>query len=178
MASAMSSLPVPLSPAMSTLARLWATCSTSSSSVCIFGESPTMWPIDVALAQPLAEAHVLLEEPRLLHRALDDRRERLEVERLREVVVGALLDGVDRAGDGAERGHHDEHGAGQDARALLHEPDAVEPRHLEVGQDDVRRELVELAERLEAVGRGLGRVTRPRAGSRSAPRGRSPRRPR
>ena len=41
---------------------------------------------------------------------------------------------------------------------LLQQLDAVHARHLEVGQHQVGRELLELAERLEAVGGGLDRV--------------------
>jgi hypothetical protein len=83
----------------------------------------------------------------------------VEVERLRQVVVRALGHRLDGVGDRAERRHHDEGARGQDRARLLHEADAVEPGHLEVRQDDVGTELFELAERLEAVGRGLRRVT-------------------
>ena len=38
---------------------------------------------------------------------------------------------------------------------LLDELDAVHARHLEIGHDDVRRERLVLAERLERVGRRL-----------------------
>ncbi len=47
---------------------------------------------------------------------------------------------------------------GAAALRLVHERDAVEPGHLQVREDHVGRELFELAERLEAVGRGLGVV--------------------
>ena len=40
----MSSLPVPLSPVMRTLALLGPTCATRSSTLRIFGSSLTMWP--------------------------------------------------------------------------------------------------------------------------------------
>ena len=154
----MSSLPVPLSPVTRTLALLGPTWATSSRTACIFGSLDTMWLKRVALAQPVAQAPRLLDEPRLLHRPLDDRAERLGVERLDEVVLGALLHRVDGARDRAERRHDDEDRARRRRPRLLHERDAVEPRHLQVRQDDVGRELLELAERLEAVGRGLGRV--------------------
>ena len=101
----------------------------------------------------------LLEQARLLHGALDDGRERLEVERLGEVVVGALLDGRDGARDGAEGGHHHED-ASAATRSCAFSMKAMpsRPGHLEVGEDDVGGELLELAEGLEAVGGGLGRV--------------------
>ena len=58
----------------------------------------------------------------------------------------------------AEGGHDDEGDLAVARPRLLHELDAVEARHLQVGEDDVGRELLELAERLEAVGGGLDRV--------------------
>ena len=115
-------------------------------------------PERVALAQPVAQPPRLLEQARLLHRALDDRGERLGVERLGEVVLGALLHGLDGARDRAERRHDHEDRARRGGLRLLHERDAVEAGHLQVGEDDVGVELLELAERLEAVGRRLGRV--------------------
>ena len=111
----------------------------------------------VALAQSIAQAARLLNEPRLLHRPLDDGAERLGIERLEEVILRALLHRVDGARDGAERRHDDEDRPGRRRPRLLHERDAVESRHLEVRQDDVRGELVELSERFEAVRRGLRR---------------------
>ena len=118
----------------------------------------TMCPKAFRSRSAIAELPRLLEEPRLLHRALDDRGERLEVERLREVVLGALLHRGDRARDRAEGRHHDEHRARRRRARLLHERDAVEARHLQVRQDDVGAELLQLAERLEAVGGRLGGV--------------------
>src|SRR5437667_17031 len=41
---------------------------------------------------------------------------------------------------------------------LLHQLEAVHARHLQVGQKDVGREVVQLGKRLEAVGGGLDRV--------------------
>ena len=67
-------------------------------------------------------------------------------------------------------------GLGRRALRLLHERDAVEAGHLQVGEDDVGRELLELAERLEAVGGRLGRVALVAQDLARAPRARSPRR--
>jgi hypothetical protein len=112
----------------------------------------------VPLAELLAEARVLLEEPRALDGALHHGHEHVEVERLRQVIVSALRHRLDGVGDGAERRHHDEGARREDRPRLLHEADAVQTGHLEVGQHDVGAELLELAQRLEAVGRSLGRV--------------------
>jgi hypothetical protein len=90
--------------------------------------------------------------------AIDDHVEHAEIERLREVMVGALLYGFDGVRDRPESRHHDEHDRRVRGARFLHEPDAVEPRHLEIREDDVGVELVELAERLEAVRRRLGDV--------------------
>jgi hypothetical protein len=113
----------------------------------------------VALAQPVAKLAGLLNEPRLLDGPVDDGAERLRIERLEQVVLGPLLHRVDGARDRPECRHDHEHGSRRGHPGLLHEGDAVEPRHLEVRQDDVGDELVELSERLEAVGRRLGRKT-------------------
>ena len=64
-----------------------------------------------------------------------------------------FLDGV---GDRSEGRHHHEGGVALRGLGLLHQPDAVEAGHLEVGQDDVGIELGELAERLEPVSGRVG----------------------
>jgi hypothetical protein len=99
-----------------------------------------------------------VEEARLFHRALDDGGQRLVLEGLGEIILGPLLHGSDGAMDRGERRHHDEDGTMQGALRLLHERDAVEARHLEVGEDDVRRKLLQLSERLEAVGGRLDSI--------------------
>ena len=157
-ASAMSSLPVPLSPVMSTLARGGTHLRDQREDLLhlrVVGDDVME---RVAVAQPVPEAPRLLEEARLLHRALDDRGERLVLERLGQVVVGAALHRVDRARDRPERRHHDEHRAGRRGAGLVHERDPVEAGHFDVRQDDVRGELFELAEGLEPVGGGLGLI--------------------
>ena len=123
------------------------------------GESPTMWLITLRSRSRSRRREVLLDQPGLLHGALDDDRERVEIERLREVVLGAAFDGVDGAADGAESRHHDEHRAREKLAAFLHEPDAVEAGHLEIGEHDVGLELRQLAERFESVRRGFSDVT-------------------
>ena len=115
-------------------------------------------PESVALAEPLAQPAVLLHQAGALHGALDHHRQHREIEGLGEVVVGALLHRLDGVGDGAEGGHHHEGRVALGGLGLLHQADAVEARHLQVGEDHVGLELLELAERLEAVGRRLGAV--------------------
>ena len=105
----------------------------------------------VALLEALAQASRFLDEAGLLHRAVDDGAQRLGVERLEEVVLGALLHRLDGAGDGAERGHDDEHGTGRRCACLLHERDSVQARHLEVREDDVGGELLEFSKSLETI---------------------------
>ncbi len=56
-----------------------------------------------------------------------------------KVVVGALLHGLDRAGDRSEGGHHHEGGLAVRRLRLLHQADAVEAGHLQVGEHHVGR---------------------------------------
>jgi hypothetical protein len=117
-----------------------------------------MWPKALRSGGALGGGR-LGEEARLLHGALDHGDEGVGLEGLGEVVLGAELDGLDGAVDGAERRHHHHHGARRSGARLLQQPDAVEAGHLQVGEDQVGpRTLPELAQRLEAVGRGLGLV--------------------
>ncbi len=112
----------------------------------------------VAFAEPVAQPLRLLQQLRLLHRALDDRAERPGVQRLEEVVLRPLSHRVHGARDGAERRHHDEHRPRSRRPRLLHERDSVQAGHLEVREDYIGAELLQLPESLEPVGGRLGRV--------------------
>ena len=112
----------------------------------------------VALAQAIAQLPRFLDQARLVHRAVDHGRQGREVERLGEVILGPLLHRLDGAADGAEGGHHHEDRSRRGRLRLVHEGDAIEPGHLQIGEDHVGDELFELAQRLESVGRGLRRV--------------------
>jgi hypothetical protein len=67
-------------------------------------------------------------------------------------VRGTLLHRVDRGLDGAEGRHDDDRALRIFLQRAQHQPEAVEAWHPEVRQQDVRRQLRELRQRLEPVG--------------------------
>ena len=168
MAAAISSLPVPDSPVISTLARdpaIWATVLNTS---CIARRA----------ADDVVEA-VLLREPRPQQPRLGAKRRcsssratttesSPDVDRLGEVVAGAGAHGADGGLDLAERGHHDDRQVRIALAKLGQQLQAVHPGHLEVREHQVGREVRHLAERLEAVGGRLDDVALVRSSSMSA----------
>jgi hypothetical protein len=72
-------------------------------------------------------------------------------ERLLDEVVRALAHRLDRRLDGAERRHHQHHHRGIVRLHPLRHLDAVEPVHLEVGDDDIGALHLEAGDALEAV---------------------------
>ena len=105
-----------------------------------------------AVLAQLAPQHADLAQRRV---ALDDLAQEdlqpLEIDRLGEVVVGAVLDRFDRRLDRSLRGQDD----GRDRVAgVLDLPEQVEsahPGHHQIGQDDGRVEGLDLGQRLLAV---------------------------
>jgi hypothetical protein len=106
---------------------------------------------DLVDRQRLAQADVLGLQLLAVQPALDDVDDLLDLERLEDVVVGAALHRLDRGLDRAEAGH--DHG--EDVQALLgdllEQLQPRQPRHLEVGDDQVVRPQPQLVERLLAV---------------------------
>ena len=87
----------------------------------------------------------------------DDVDDLLDLERLEDVVVGALLHRLDRGLDRAEAGHdHGQHAEplGLD---LLEQLQPRQPRHLEIGDHQIVRTQAQLGERLLAVLDGVDR---------------------
>ena len=70
---------------------------------------------------------------------------------LQQVAAGAGHDGVHHVVVVDGDGQHDDAGPRRDARHLARRLDAGEPRHLQVHDDDVRRELADEAQRVAAV---------------------------
>ena len=101
---------------------------------------------------------VLAHEVAALHGAPQDHEQLVLLERLREVVEGALAHGLHRAVDGAVGGHEHDAQAGLHREQLRQEGDAVHVRHLEVGEDHVERLLARNLERLPGVARRCGLV--------------------
>ena len=138
-ARATSSLPVPLSPVISTDGvRVSATRSMRSYTCCIgralaeqlVGRCAPRDGAAQALAPPRAGA-------RCCDGALQRQRQRVEVERLGDEVVGAGADGADRglqAAEGGDHHHRDVGAVGDDALAQL---EAAHARHVEVGEHHV-----------------------------------------
>ena len=113
----------------------------------------------VALAQLAAQVLGLDPERAALERALDRERERVEVDRLREVVVGAR---AHRATAEATSPNAVTTMTGRSrscSRSFAEQLDAVHAGHLEVGDDDVGR----------AIGRDLERALPSRPSRRSSP---------
>ena len=134
----MTSLPVPLSPVISTVVferrdHGRRCCSTS----CIFGDAADDVVEAVAVADLAAQRLDLAQQRRACRGALDDDEQLVDVERLGDVVEGAELHGAHRRLHRLGRGQHDHlrHRAGG-PHALEHF-EAVEAGHQDVEQDDV-----------------------------------------
>ena len=106
-----------------------------------------------AIALPNLPAQILRfhAEFAALERALHRERERVEVDRLRKVVLGSCTHRLDRRSDVTEsRAYDDGHGLILLSQ-FLEERDPVHPRHLQIGDDDVGRRLGEAGESLFAI---------------------------
>ena len=124
------------------------------------------------LVQELEDLRFLLQEPRALRarsRQLDigrDARQQLaRAERLDEIVVGAHPQAFDLGFlAGARRQDDHRHAAQLGIGAqLLQQPEAVEPRHHDVGEDQIGTRAPRCRQRLLAVGGGGDLVARRRA---------------
>src|SRR5436309_3353674 len=82
--------------------------------------------------------------PQFLGGALDDGAQLNEIDRLGEVVGGALLDGLDGGLDVAVAGDNDDLGVGQRLLGLTDDGEAVHVLHEEVGEDDIVLFLLEV----------------------------------
>jgi hypothetical protein len=109
-ALATSSLPVPLSPVISTVDGESATRSITANTPCISAESPTSpnrprMSSAGGYSPAWGAARLAAAWP---HRLVDDRADLLLLERLLDVVEGAGLDRLDRLADRAVGGDHDD----------------------------------------------------------------------
>ncbi len=114
-------------------------------------------PAEAALLAQLAPQVAHLAQRLLpLDRLLQQDPQPLRIDRLAQVVVGAVLDRLDGALDRALRGQQDEREVGELVFQRLEEIVAAHPRHDEVADDDRRPEARDPAERLFAVGGFVG----------------------
>ena len=86
-----------------------------------------------------AQALDLALQRQVLERAADRDRERVDLHRLGDEVVGAGADRGDRGVEAALAGEHDRQEVGMALAELLAELDAGHAGHLDVGDDDVGR---------------------------------------
>ena len=152
-ARATTSLPVPVSPVMSTVAPLGATVSIIWQSSRIGRLRPMTPGQSVALLELLAQVGVLGAQPALLERRLEDVQQLLELERLADEVGGAALDGVDGVLDSAVAGDDDADDPRITLEGGVEDLAAVDARQAQVGDEDVEGEPLELVEGLFAGGR-------------------------
>ena len=97
---------------------------------------------------------VLGEERVALGRLLHEARDRLGVERLDDVVVGAVLERLDGRLDRCVGRHDDDGRLGGGLADLAEDLETVHPGHLDVDEEDLRRLARERRERLAAARRG------------------------
>ena len=129
---ATSSLPVPLSPVMSTAAGVGAASSINRCTACMAGLVPTSRPMSPELLHAAAQEGDLAERLRLLRRLRDEQLDPRHLHRLGEEVVRAFLHRRHRRVDRPLPGEQDDRGEGD---LLGERPQELEPVH--PGHDEV-----------------------------------------
>ena len=133
MVRATNSLPVPLSPVMSTEAVLGATSSISRKTSCIALEAPTSEPSSpLSRSSPLHRFQFAIGAA-LAGRILQDGAQPGWIDRLLDEVVGPQFHGGDRGVDAALRGQQDDGDLAWLKGDLLQQFHAVHARHAQVG---------------------------------------------
>jgi hypothetical protein len=111
---------------------------------------------DRALAQQVVQAllqHLVpLDQLAALERLVDQLEQLLAAEGLGEEVVGAVLHRLHRLLDGAEGGEEDDVHVGRDGLGRPQQLEPGEAGHLEVGDDEVDRPVLQALEGGAAVG--------------------------
>ncbi len=139
MARAISSLPVPVSPVMSTVV------------VADLGHAAALPDDPVGIGIAGRRREVAVAELPGLDRLQDDRLQIILFEGFGEVIEGPLLQGVHGVRHGAVGGEDDDGQGGIVLRDPVEETHAVEPRHLEVRGDGSDLLLPEDLQGLQAV---------------------------
>jgi hypothetical protein len=114
------------------------------------------------LLELLAQVPVLEVQLTVTQGAFHRHRELVHRKVLRQVVERPFLDGGDRRFDRRERRDHDDGQTGIDVVRPTQQLHAIHGRHLEVGEQEIGRGLLEEREGSGAVGRRLAGVAGPR----------------
>ena len=149
-ARATTSLPVPVSPVMSTVARARRHGLDHLAEVAHRPAAADHARQPVALLELLAQVGVLGAQPPLLERRFEHVQQLVELERLADEVGGAALDGVDGVLDGAVAGDDDADDARVALQGRVEHLAAVDAGQAQVRDQDVEGELLELLEGLLA----------------------------
>jgi hypothetical protein len=104
------------------------------------------------IVQALLQRLVLLDQLAPLQRLVDQLDELLAAEGLGQEVVGTVLHRLDRFLDGAEGGEEDDVDIGRDGLGRAQQLQAGEPRHLEIGHDEIDAAALEPFQRRPPVG--------------------------
>ncbi len=140
---ATSSLPVPVSPWISTLASVGAIRGSLSITSFIAGLEP-MTPSKPNCSSSRRFSSTLVRRSRSAGAGLLRHGPQLvDVQRLEQVVEGALLHGRDGRGNRAVAGDQDHLGVGQDLLGAGQDAQAVDVVHHQVGDDDVEGVLLD-----------------------------------
>ena len=159
-ARATSSLPVPVSPKISTVLMVSATWLISSKTSCIRGLLLRMlWKANCSCSFSRSAATSSCER-RSRRRALDHQPQMLEVDRLGQEIGGTHSHRLHGVVDRAESRGDDDVGRQPSLLHLFEQLQTVDPRHLQVGDDDAVGTLVECLERFASVGRRVDRDVR------------------
>ncbi len=112
---------------------------------------------EAALLAQLAPQQLDLAQRLLpLDRLVQQNPQPLRIDGLAQIVVGAVLDRIDRALDRALRGEQDERDVRQLILQRAEQVVPAHPRHHEVAHDDGRTETGDLAEAFLTIGRLVG----------------------
>src|SRR5262249_9944985 len=97
--------------------------------------------------QAALEPRDFLGQPARREGPVGEQQHPVEIERLREIVVGAALHRLDRSVHGAVGRHHDHAGVGADLAQATEQAEAVDARHPHVEEDQIERLGLEDLER-------------------------------
>ena len=151
MALAISSLPVPVSPVISTVARLGATCCTVSNTWRIAGDSPMMFSSPNLCSICSRRLTFSDFDAAAVERPLDDQFQLVEVHRLGHVVIRARLHRLHGVFDRAVGRHHDAHGRIGQGHGAAQQTHAIDPGHAQIREHHVHRRGFERLHRLLRV---------------------------
>ena len=152
MALATSSLPVPLSPVISTVAYVGAIWRSLATTACMAGELP-MTPSKPNFSLSCRCSSMLERcKPSRLRRLVGDRSQLVDIERFGQISRGPGLHGGDGRLDRAMAGEDHDFGVRQLPFGLGQDLEPANPLHDQVGDDDVEVVFFDEPESLAAAG--------------------------